>query len=1004
MTETREATNALLAERPNAESALRSILAADERGTWTFDDVDVDSGLFGEIVAAEIVEKRDGGYRVSDPTAVRAALDGDEGATETASSRSISTPSMPSLSNVRVDRTAALALAGALAFLALLRLISISAVFREGAIVLSANDPYFYRYIVETVAAETSGPFDFGALASLPQRVTAGEPLLVVTLWFWTELLGGDASASGVVLAVYPVVFAVLTGALVYLTTLRLTDDRRVGLAAVLALALVPAHAYRTSLGFADHHAFDYFWLALTAAALVSLAVRSSRGRDAGMAFWSAMFGVAVAGQTLAWEAGPLLILPLGLIVVGWATTAVRAGVSPVRELSGVVGGLALAAVLTAGAHFALGWHGETVAFAPAGLFVGAVAVVGVAELALRQEWSAQRLLGGEVVAGVVVFGVLPFVVPQLGAELQSGIQFLFETEGIVETQSLVSADQGSLVGPLLSFGLLVLLGLPYAGWAVLRAAREYEPEWLAMATYAWYFLALALIQLRFAGELSVFVAIFAGLGFIHLAAKIDAVRMPKPFAEVESGRHGREKANETVRLERPERREAMSLLGLGLFAGSFSFVQIPVKTGQLLVSDGLYDAAMWMREYSEEQGWEYPENYVFSEWSWNRAYNYLVNGNSDSYGFAFSNYREFLGSSDGEEWYERLRDRVGFVVTEDGVSVAGSGDGDGGGATLQSRLHGRYGGGDGSVPGIGHYKALYSSADGSKKVFGLVPGAILVGRGDGDSQTVTTEVDVGSESVTYERSVQPTENGWCAVRVPHAGEYSLAGERYQVSEEVVQSGGFSSEKGPRAVWSFEEGRGQYVFDSEGGHHGYADGVSWTEGVDGYALEFDGSGSVTIPNAEALNGENGLTVSVWVRTDEEVDYREKLEFPRLVANANNSAYNDTEGYQLALGRGKVVAALGNGSDVTTVAGPTIDDAKWHHIVVVWNGEEVRLHVDADIVQQREFTGQVTPPNRVAIGSSSNGVRQFKGRLDQAEIQQRAITSEVVTQMYERFTS
>ncbi|WP_168191185.1 LamG-like jellyroll fold domain-containing protein [Haloprofundus sp. MHR1] len=904
---------------------------------------------------------------------------------------------------MRVDRTAALALAGALAFLALLRLISISAVFREGAIVLSANDPYFYRYIVETVAAETSGPFDFGALASLPQRVTAGEPLLVVTLWFWTELLGGDANASGVVLAVYPVVFAVLTGALVYLTTLRLTDDRRVGLAAVLALALVPAHAYRTSLGFADHHAFDYFWLALTAAALVSLAVRSSRGsdRDAGMAFWSVVFGVAVAGQTLAWEAGPLLILPLGLIVVGWATTAVRAGMSPIRELGGVVGGLALAAVLTAGAHFALGWHGETVAFAPAGLFVGAVAVVGVAELALRQQWSAGRLLGGEVVAGVVVFGILPFVVPQLGAELQSGIQFLFETEGIVETQSLVSADQGSLVGPLLSFGLLVLLGLPYAGWAMLRGSRAYEPGLLAMATYAWYFLALALVQLRFAGELSVFVAIFAGLGFVHLAAKIDAVRMPKPFAEVESGRRGREKAEETMGLERPERREAMSLLGLGLFAGSFSFVQIPVKTGQLLVSDGLYDAAMWMREYSEEQGWEYPENYVFSEWSWNRAYNYLVNGNSDSYGFARSNYREFLGSSNGEKWYQRLQDRVGFVVTEGGATVAGNADG---GAMLQSRLHTQYGGGDGSVPGIGHYKALYASEGGSQKVFGLVPGAILVGRGDGDSQTVTTEVDVGSESVTYERSVQPTENGWCAVRVPHAGEYSLAGQQYQVSEEVVQSGGFSSEKGSRAVWSFNEGHGEYVFDSEGGHHGYANGVSWTNGIDGRALAFDGSGSVTVPNVEELSGENGFTVSAWLRTDGGVDYQEKLQYPRIVSNAENSRYNETAGFQIALANGKALASLGDGEDVATLVGPPVDDSEWHHLALVWNSNEVWFYVDSELVQHQNFTSSVTPPNYLGIGASSDNYQRFRGRIDQVEIRRQPAGQKTIIQLYEQFTS
>ena len=68
----------LLEERPDLEPAIEAALAADEaHGTWTFDDLDTDSGSFGELVSQGVVEKADGEYRVADPAATRAALDGE---------------------------------------------------------------------------------------------------------------------------------------------------------------------------------------------------------------------------------------------------------------------------------------------------------------------------------------------------------------------------------------------------------------------------------------------------------------------------------------------------------------------------------------------------------------------------------------------------------------------------------------------------------------------------------------------------------------------------------------------------------------------------------------------------------------------------------------------------------------------------------------------------------------------------------------------------------------
>ena len=127
-------------------------------------------------------------------------------------------PSLPGLP-VR-DRGTALALAALLAVVALVRLLPFPTVYHAGDVVLSSNDPYYYRYWVE----------QSGALGALPDAVAHGEPLLVVTMRAVVAVLG--PWSAGHVLAWYPVVSAVVTALLVYVLAVRLTDDARVGLAA----------------------------------------------------------------------------------------------------------------------------------------------------------------------------------------------------------------------------------------------------------------------------------------------------------------------------------------------------------------------------------------------------------------------------------------------------------------------------------------------------------------------------------------------------------------------------------------------------------------------------------------------------------------------------------------------------------------------------------------------------------------------------------------------------
>ncbi|EJN57911.1 STT3 domain-containing protein [Halogranum rubrum] len=781
MTDVRAATNALLEDRPAIEPALRELLELDERGPWTFHETSLDSGTFGEVVSAGIVEKTDGAYRLADPDAVQAALRG-ERRNETGAAARRTTLRLDQIRD-RIDRDALVLLFGALLVVALVRFLSAPSVFRGGDIVLLGNDPYYYRYWVEQTTA-SAGLFEFGALTDLPSGVTKGEPLLVTTLWVVSSLLGGSTDAVGLVVALYPVVAAVLTGALLYGVATSVSDDRRVGLATVLMLALIPVNAYRTGLGFADHHAFDYFWLALTALALVNLLGEDEH--DERSWFFAGVLGVGVAGQLLAWDNGALLLVPLAFVVTLAAALSVSRERSPLREGVPVVVGLVLASALVWGAHTALGWHSTVVASVPMLLLVGSIGVFVLAEGAQRAGLSARTLLGAELVAGLALLVGLPSALPELTQGLDRGLNTLFESRNIVETTSLVSGEMGTLVGPLLLLGFIFALGLPYIGWATLQAGRRRDAQWLALAVYAWWFFALAVVQLRFAGEFSVFLAVFAGLGFVHLASVVD---LAEPVALFEDGSGGAgesggpqsqrgrgDHSERDVTLAMPSRREAMSYLGFTALVGSLSFVQIPVKFSQLTVDGAAYRTAAWMRQYADEKGWSYPENYVLSSWGINRMYNYHVNGEAQSYAFARNNYDRLLRADDAAAQYERLRDRVGFVVVDG--SVAGG---------KMAAQFSNYGSESQDVGALSHYRLVH--VEGAIRVFTLVPGATLVGDAESETVTASVDVDVGETTFTYENTVDVASDGTFSVTVPYTGEYEIGGKTYAVEERAVSDG-----------------------------------------------------------------------------------------------------------------------------------------------------------------------------------------------------------------------
>jgi len=687
------------------------------------------------------------------------------------------------LTSTRLGDVAALLAIGVV--IVAVRTYIVGAVFRLGDVVLVANDPYGRRYQIETAVATADGLGELVGLLSGTHRY----PLFIAAFSWVAELVDGGRAVVGPLLAVYPVGAAVVTGVAVYAITVILTESRGAGLAAGVALAITPVHATRTALGYGDHHAFDYVWLALTLLAVVALAETDDRwSRQTWVA--AGTLALALAVQVLAWRGGILLLVPLGIYAQYRVLVAVRRGRSPVRVTAPLTVALATGACLGVAGHVAMDWYSTSVVLMPVVLVLGVAVLGGLGEVARQTPRPTGTLVGLEAMS-VVTVGALVRSQTPIATLLAEGQAYHAKVTGlgVVEGTSLLGGSSwGPITGPVSLFSLLLFVALPMLALATWRAIRVPRPEFGALSSYAWYLFGAALLQRRFAAELSVVLAPLIGLGLVALASRLGIVRPSTPV----SRREWQFQFNPDVSLAR-----VCVLATVLVLVVSASFVVIPIKMNQVTYTATEHDAARWMDSYATDRGWAYPANYVFSWWAQNRMYNYFVNGDAPQrtnlwYGYARSKYPVFLSASDPAAAYQRHREQVGFVVTTDRHTprAAVRGGPETGSLSMYARLHSRLTSRGDGVDGLAHYRTLWTSTDGSVKVFTLVRGATLRGTtAPNATVTVSTTVTVPQRTFTYTRITTANTTGAYSVTVPYPGTYSVGNATVSVSETAVSEG-----------------------------------------------------------------------------------------------------------------------------------------------------------------------------------------------------------------------
>ncbi|QCC60461.1 hypothetical protein NP511_00475 [Natrinema thermotolerans] len=1004
-----DTTREFVAERDDGAAALEAVLEADDGAeTWTFDDIELDSGTFGELVSQGIVEKIDGEYRLADPAAVRQVIGGDEAPARDADSDEGVGSLLEGVGGIDSVRNAVVGFATlrtlfvalALTFVGAVRTVPVYGdVHRDGLVVLPGNDPYRYRYWLEQLVVSDLQPWNPGDLSAMPSEVAGNDVFYYWLAWLGSALLGNSADAVATVLTWYPVLAAMGTGLVIYALAMRLTGDFRIGIASILILALIPIHSTYTSLGFGDHHALDYLLLTLVVGSLVVLVDRDPTVRLAGAALsarWVGAIGLglALAAQNAAWRGGPIWLIGIGLYVLVQTIADVTNDRSPLAFGGPLLAAIGLSALVTGVFWGWFDWLEQYRAVAPVLLFVGSAVVIAGGEAAWRVDVPTRVVVAGEVGVAGFVAAIAWLTMPAVSETGTRALEYFQRTSGsgITETASLFSAEFNVLFGPVIYLGSAFVLAVPFLGWATWTAFRSDHRGWGAVATISWYLLVWTAIQLRFAAELAPFVALFAGVGFVALLSWIELID-PATIFQGEAETESKEQSFADGAISRsslPSPSRSAYIVGGFLLLSSFSLIFVPSHMADVTAEESTVETATWLEEYSDEQGYEYPQNYVFSPWSDNLRYNYFVNGESASYRYAQDNYKDFVSASDPDDWYRQLQQQGRFVVTHDidGTYPASS---------TQATLHDRLGSRGNGTSGAGHYRALSVSDDRGRAAFELVPGARLTGGGPANETiTVETDVEIDGETFTYERQVETNRYGDYGVTVPYADEYVTAGETRSVTVADIQNGENFGQI--RAHWTFDEGNGNSVSDPVGGDVATVDSAEWIEGVNGSGLHFNGSGSTVIRNDRTQGVANGsFSVSLWVKgnlTTSGADY------PTILRRSGDGGYGFWAGSKANYFGFRVYDADNNGVDAFGMNNTEFENWTLVTAVVDRNHETVHLYRNETLVTTRNAStlGPIREPDTLSLGGQPND-NFVTASVDSVRIYSEPLTSKDVSQLY-----
>ncbi|WEL19813.1 LamG domain-containing protein [Candidatus Nanohalococcus occultus] len=217
-------------------------------------------------------------------------------------------------------------------------------------------------------------------------------------------------------------------------------------------------------------------------------------------------------------------------------------------------------------------------------------------------------------------------------------------------------------------------------------------------------------------------------------------------------------------------------------------------------------------------------------------------------------------------------------------------------------------------------------------------------------------------------------------------------------SESFLTSG---SESELVAEYRFDKGAGDSVRNYAGGGDIMVDGASWTEGLEGKALSFDGSDDNLDLTGNNLRLEPNTTVSVWVNSEDLGSPGHEMSPGLFSANAAGS----WDGYVTFADQGNGMAQLryeDNSGSQKRSDNFRFNKNGWIHVAIAMDGNgKPYFYIDGENVGTDSASGNIDL-NYLGVGyngASDNGA--LKGEIDKLKIYSRNLSISEIRTLYNR---
>lgn len=182
-----------------------------------------------------------------------------------------------------------------------------------------------------------------------------------------------------------------------------------------------------------------------------------------------------------------------------------------------------------------------------------------------------------------------------------------------------------------------------------------------------------------------------------------------------------------------------------------------------------------------------------------------------------------------------------------------------------------------------------------------------------------------------------------------------------------------------------------------GGHNATNHGATLTTDRNGYtnsAYYFDGkSNYMEMPNV-ASSGNASRSISAWIKTS-------RLDTPMCFLSTGSGSLTTGGTFNLIYGYNQCkFGVMGFFNDFYPSKGTSLNDGKWHHICVVFNGTSINTYVDGKLDNSGSMTyNTVSQVNFIGRSNDYRFYQYFKGAMDDVYFYNTALSALQVDSLF-----